>query len=84
MTREEIEKIAWNYIVDQADGCFEDDEDIQYAYLITEKVVNDCLDWPQDTLDEEEIKSYVDSCYAWYTVENGKLVLIPNVEGLWN
>ena len=82
MTREEIEKIAWNYIVDQADGCFEDDEDIQYAYLITEKVVNDCSEWP--IIDEEEIKSYVDSCWAWCNVKDGKLFIIPNMEELWN
>ncbi|MBP5423934.1 MAG: hypothetical protein J6Y78_15990 [Paludibacteraceae bacterium] len=72
MTKEEIEKIAWNYLVDQAEGCFEDDEDIQYAYLITEKVANDCSKWSIG--DEEEVKSYVDSCWAWHTVENGKLI----------
>ena len=84
MTREEIEKIAWNYIVEQANGYFDDDDEIQYAYLVTEKVVDLCMLWPEDILDVKEITNHVDSCYAWYTVQDGRLVLLPFREGIWD
>ena len=74
MTKEEIKKIAWNYLVDQAEGYFEDNDDVQSASLITEKVVNDCAEW--STVDKEVVKSYVDCCWTWHAVKNGKLILL--------